>query len=166
MKKDTYLKNYEALKKRFGESVQCDTSDFQVVQIKDFPLPEDYSEFKADVIFFLPGITEDYVAAEYGGASIETGYTGARRSFVLTSTVNPYWGTLMKINMVYRAYRVPYDWVPQLEKPEETPIECLDVTAFRVPGATEIGPKDITGVEGVLPFRGDSALCVEMEDEE
>ena len=71
----------------------------------------------------------------------------------------------MKINMVYRAYRVPYEWVPQLDKPEETPIERIDVTTIRIPGAAEMGPKDITEVEGVIPFRGDSALCVETEDE-
>jgi len=79
--------------------------------------------------------------------------------------ISPYWGALMKINMVYRAYRVPYEWVPQLDKPEETAIERIDVTTFRVPGAAEMGPKDITEVEGVIPFRGDSALCVETEDE-
>ena len=67
--------------------------------------------------------------------------------------------------MVYRAYRVPYEWVPQLDKPEETPIERIDVTTFRVAGAAAMGPKDVTEVEGVIPFRGDSALCVETEDE-
>ena len=70
----------------------------------------------------------------------------------------------MKINMVYRAYRVPYEWVPQLDKPEEIPIARIDVTTFRVPGAAEMGPKDIMEVEGVIPFRGDSALCVETDD--
>jgi len=79
--------------------------------------------------------------------------------------ISPYWGKLMKINMVYRAYRLPYDWVPQLEQPEETPIERLDPTTFRLPGAAEMGARDITEVEGVRPFRGDSALCVETEDE-
>jgi hypothetical protein len=48
---------------------------------------------------------------------------------------------------------------------KETPIERIDVTTFRVPGAGEMGPKAITEVEGVIPFRGDSALCVETEDE-
>lgn len=78
--------------------------------------------------------------------------------------ISPYWGRLMRINMVYRAYRVPYEWVPQVEKPREIPIERLDVTTFRVPGAAGMGPREITEVEGVLPFRGDSALCVETED--
>ena len=80
--------------------------------------------------------------------------------------ISPYRGTLMKINMVYRAYRLPYDWVPQLEKPEEMPIKRLDPTTFRVPGARKSGPKEITEVEGVMPFRRDSALCVLTEDED
>lgn len=51
--------------------------------------------------------------------------------------VNPYFknfaGTF-KSNMIYRAYRVPYEWIPQLEKPVETSIEPIDITKFRVPG--------------------------------
>ena len=81
--------------------------------------------------------------------------------------ISPYWGKLMNINMVYRAYRAPYDWVPQLEKPEEKPIERIDVRTFRVPGAAALGPKEVTSVEGLRPYQGDSALCVSTElDEE
>ena len=79
--------------------------------------------------------------------------------------ISPYWGKLMNINMVYRAYRAPYDWVPQLEKPEEKPIERIDVRTFRVPGAAAPGPREVTSVEGVRPYQGDSALCVAAEDE-
>jgi len=37
--------------------------------------------------------------------------------------------------MVYRAYRVPYDWVPQVDKPEERAIPRIDNSKFRVPGS-------------------------------
>jgi hypothetical protein len=74
--------------------------------------------------------------------------------------ISPYWGTLMHMNMVYRAYRVPYEWVPQLDRPAEVPIGTIDVTTFRVPGASPPGPKQITSVEGVRPYQGDAALCV------
>jgi hypothetical protein len=80
--------------------------------------------------------------------------------------ISPYWGKLMNINMVYRAYRVPYEWIPQVDKPAEKAIERIDVTTFRVPGAAEMGPHKLTTVEGVIPYRGDSALCVETEIEE
>jgi hypothetical protein len=68
--------------------------------------------------------------------------------------------------MIYRAYRVPYDWVPQVDKPEEKPIERLDVTRFRVLGASQRGPRRVVNVKGVLPYRSDAALCVVTEGEE
>ncbi len=74
--------------------------------------------------------------------------------------ISPYWGTLMHMNMIYRAYRVPYDWIPQLDPPKEIPIERIDVRTFRVPGASPPGSKQVTIVEGVRPYQGDAALCV------
>ncbi len=67
--------------------------------------------------------------------------------------INPYFNTMFerfKNNMVYRAYRVPYEWVPQLERPIEVSIEPLNVETFKVPGAgTIIANKTI--VDGVNP---------------
>jgi hypothetical protein len=80
--------------------------------------------------------------------------------------ISPYWGKMMKINLIYRAYRVPYDWVPQVEQSEEKPIERIDVTRFRVPGASQRGPRRVVNVEGVLPYRSDAALCVLTEGDE
>ncbi|MDP6179394.1 MAG: aryl-sulfate sulfotransferase [Desulfatiglandales bacterium] len=80
--------------------------------------------------------------------------------------ISPYWGKLMKINMVYRAYRVPYEWVPQVEKPKEEAVKRLDITTFRVPGAAVIGPQRVTKVKEAKGYSADSALCVMQEDEE
>ena len=77
--------------------------------------------------------------------------------------LSPYWGTMMPINMIYRAYRVPYAWVPQVARPREVPIERIDVTRFRVPGASPAGPRREISVPGVLPYRPDAALCVRKE---
>ena len=81
--------------------------------------------------------------------------------------ISPYWGKQMKINMIYRAYRVPYEWVPQLDKPNEVAIDPIDVTTFRVPGAAAPGPKRVIETEGTQPYQGDAALCVsaDLEDE-
>jgi hypothetical protein len=81
--------------------------------------------------------------------------------------ISPYWGKQMKINMIYRAYRVPYEWVPQIDKPEEVSIEPIDVKTFRMPGASAPGPKRIIEVDGARPYQGDAALCVsaDLEDE-
>ena len=69
-------------------------------------------------------------------------------------------------NMVYRAYRVPFEWVPQLGKQEETPIERIDVNAFRMPGAAALGDRDCEiAIEGCAPYEGDNALCVASVDD-
>ena len=49
--------------------------------------------------------------------------------------VSPYKGGQRNMNIVYRAYRLPYDWIPQLPKPEERALPKLDIRRFRVPGS-------------------------------
>jgi len=36
-------------------------------------------------------------------------------------------------NAVYRAYRIPYGWIPQLMKPKEQPVTAPALGEFRVP---------------------------------
>ncbi|MFT8314356.1 MAG: aryl-sulfate sulfotransferase [Clostridium sp.] len=77
--------------------------------------------------------------------------------------ISPYDGKgKAKMNMVYRAYRVPYEWVPQLDKPVETAINKLDKNTFRVPGAAGLGRKIETEVNGTQEYRGrdESNFCV------
>jgi hypothetical protein len=47
--------------------------------------------------------------------------------------VSPYFGANQPVNRVYRAYRLPYEWVPQLTKPVERAVVPPDVREFRVP---------------------------------
>ncbi|MDR1515981.1 MAG: aryl-sulfate sulfotransferase [Synergistaceae bacterium] len=51
--------------------------------------------------------------------------------------INPYYSNSMggTHNMVYRAYRVPYEWIPQLDIPEEESIAAPDIRRYRVPGS-------------------------------
>ncbi len=74
--------------------------------------------------------------------------------------ISPYWGKNLKMNMVYRAYRYPYDYVPQAEPPKEIAIAPLDVTNFRIPGASPKGAKSEVQVQGSIPYQMSSALCV------
>ncbi len=78
----------------------------------------------------------------------------------------PYKGSFMPMNMIYRAYRVPYEWIPQEPKPEERAIAAIDTATFRVPGAARAGDRkaEVT-VDGVLGFQGSNALCVAAEGE-
>lgn len=80
--------------------------------------------------------------------------------------INPYENTFLgkfHQNMVYRAYRVPYEWVPQLQTPEEVDIEPIDVSTFRVPGSVVgAGLGEITTVDGIDPDR----IAKERQEEE
>lgn len=62
--------------------------------------------------------------------------------------------------MVYRAYRYPYEYVPQLEKPVETPVEKLDCHDFRVPGASSSEIKEVTEVAGTEGYNFKIDACV------
>lgn len=81
--------------------------------------------------------------------------------------ISPYDGkSSTKMNMVYRSYRVPYSWIPQLDKPLEKPIEKLDKNQFRVPGAAGPGRKKETIVDQTEEYEGsDSNFCVITYDE-
>ena len=61
--------------------------------------------------------------------------------------VSPYASRMSKMSQVYRAYRVPYEWVPQLDRPEEKEIPRLDNTKFRVPGALSKKPLKVTSIK-------------------
>jgi hypothetical protein len=51
---------------------------------------------------------------------------------------------LRKSSMIYRAYRVPYEWIPQVAKPEEKALPPIDISKFRVPGSPRAKAKRIT----------------------
>ena len=69
--------------------------------------------------------------------------------------------------MIYRAYRYPYDYVPQVEKPEEVAIEPIDNNDFRLPGAKGKEFTRTTKVDGTRGY-GNKAVgfCVAIEEEE
>ena len=79
--------------------------------------------------------------------------------------ISPYFGDDKKANYVYRAYRVPYGWIPQLEKPKEKSVPPLDNSRFRVPGSEWKKEDRVTKVEGVRGFNPDPQLCVVTLDE-
>lgn len=49
--------------------------------------------------------------------------------------ISPYLNKMMHMNMVYRAYRLPYEWVPQVPKPVEKALQPRGNSRFRVPGS-------------------------------
>jgi len=79
--------------------------------------------------------------------------------------VSPYYGRDGICNYVYRAYRVPYDWVPQLEQPRETAIPPVDRSRFRVPGCQWQEEQGVVAVAGTTGFKASQVCVVDMDEE-
>ena len=64
-----------------------------------------------------------------GGRIIEVTTDGE----IVWEYVSPFFGTEIPTrNTIYRAHRVPYAWIPQLDKPEERPVVPPDLKAFHI----------------------------------
>ena len=66
--------------------------------------------------------------------------------------------------LIYRAYRIPYDWVPQLPEQEEVAIERIDNTEYVLPGAEKFDLEADgvrVSVEGTRGFDKGFANCVD-----
>jgi hypothetical protein len=70
-----------------------------------------------------------------GNTLITAGAPG--RMFEVTRDGDIVWEYMYPVfnprNAVYRAYRLPYEWIPQLERPEERPVAPPALGDFRVP---------------------------------
>ena len=129
-----------------------------------FPHPTDSFRFYSPYISSAQRL-------ENGNTLIDEGADG--RIFEVTPEheivwefISPYWGKTTKNNMIYRAYRIPYDWIPQLEKPEEKSITAPDIRNFRLPNAAKTGAASIIKVEGLRPYEDSSdALCIIVDQE-
>ncbi len=64
---------------------------------------------------------------------------------------------------IYRAYRYPYKYVPQLEQPVETSVMPIDNHEYRVSGAASGYIANITKVEGTWGMDGKMDACVTEE---
>ncbi|WP_437308256.1 aryl-sulfate sulfotransferase [Sorangium sp. So ce388] len=80
--------------------------------------------------------------------------------------ISPYWRKPpLSLNLVYRAYRAPYGWVPQLPAPRQTPVPRLDVATFRVPGAAPLGRDRVVELRDAQGYAADGDFCVATADE-
>ena len=95
------------------------------------------------------------IAEGSGGRIIEVTKNGE----IVWEYISPYFGMDNMSNHVYRAYRVPYEGVPQVDKPEEKEIPMLDNSQFRVPGSEWKKEQGVNEVEGALSYHP-SQLCV------
>ncbi len=109
---------------------------------------------------------------ENGNTLINEGSNGrifevTRDHEIVWEYISPFWGKTLNNNMVYRAYRIPYGWIPQLAQPQETPIAAVDVRTLRQPGAAAAGPaQSVVRVAGVQPYsKSADALCVATDND-
>lgn len=61
---------------------------------------------------------------------------------------------------IYRAYRYPYSYVPQLPIPKETPVIRLENKKFRVPGSADGFIEHVVSVTGAKGYSGKMDACV------
>jgi hypothetical protein len=60
--------------------------------------------------------------------------------------VSPYKSKIFNVAFIYRAYRVPYEWIPQADIPEEVAIRRTDNSNFRVHGQRPSKVRKITEI--------------------
>ena len=61
--------------------------------------------------------------------------------------ISPYKHRMFNMYLIYRAYRVPYDWAPQAERPKETAVPRIDIKKFRVPGSPRRQRERVTNIK-------------------
>lgn len=80
--------------------------------------------------------------------------------------ISPYTGHDQKSNLVYRSYRYPYEWIPQLNRPQEAPVPRIDCSSFRVPGDKQEEPKNVSVFESGDEYSGGDQVCIVTDDDE
>ena len=56
-----------------------------------------------------------------------------REGAIVWEYVFPLYSGARAANSVYRGYRLPYAWIPQLQRPAERPVRPPPAGEFRVP---------------------------------
>jgi hypothetical protein len=70
------------------------------------------------------------------------------------------------INVVYRAYRLPYEWIPQVTKPQEKALLPIDNNRFRVPGSPRRKAKRVTTLKNRSKLTDSAAqYCVVVKND-
>jgi len=80
--------------------------------------------------------------------------------------MSPYFAAKGDTNHIYRCYRYPYDYIPQLNPPQETAIQRIDRAAFQVPGARIEPPRNVSLFQAGDEFNLDAQLCIVAHGDE
>ena len=74
--------------------------------------------------------------------------------------ISPFFALGENTNYLYRAYRYPYEWIPQIDTPEEIPIRKIDCASFRVPGSVDSQPKNVSVFDEGDEYANTTQLCI------
>lgn len=112
--------------------------------------------------FFYSPLVSSAQRLENGNTLITEGANG--RFLEVTPEKEVVWEYIfpyLEGNAIYRAYRVPYTWVPQLEKPNEVPVIPPANEAFHLPGASDTSLDEGIIVAGTKGYGTSESFCVE-----
>ena len=130
-------------------------------------IPTDASKFYSPYVSSVQRLPNGNTMVDEGSDGRVIEVTPAHE--IVWEWISPYYSHNTKgpkSNMIYRAYRYPYSYVPMEPEPQEIPIPRIDNSTYRVPGAGAFGAKKVVDVPGTLPYYEDVALCVATDDEE
>jgi hypothetical protein len=74
--------------------------------------------------------------------------------------VSPFFALGENTNYLYRAYRYPYEWIPQIDPPAQIPIHKIDCASFRVPGSVDSQPKNVSLFDEGDEYANTTQLCI------
>ncbi len=147
--------------------LEIDPNTLEIVW-KYTPIEAGFVEL-ADNYKFYSGYISSVQRLPNGNTMITEGADG--RLFEITPDyqlvweyMSPFYAMVENTNYLYRAYRYPYEWIPQLDKPEEIPLKKIDCASFRVPGTVETAPKNVSVFEQGDGFSEVAQICIISTD--
>ncbi|MBS5522307.1 MAG: aryl-sulfate sulfotransferase [Clostridiales bacterium] len=152
-------KGTDVLRRHYSRVLEIDPATYEVVweYMKAVRNEKDVNEMGAQQ-FFSPYISSAQRLPN-GNTLIDEGADGQMievtpQKEIVWEFINPIRNTHMPLSQqfsVYRAYRLPYSWVPQLKVPKEHSIACVDVADFRVPGSCVLGSREAVETDVKIP---------------
>ena len=140
--------------------VEFDPTTLEIVwECTGEPLPT-AAGFNYNTNYFYSPLTSAAQRMPNGNTVITEGCSGIVREY--TAEKKLVWEYVAPRGLfLYRAYRVPYEWVPQLPAQEEVEVPRLDVSEFHL---GEVNPNDwdteAKDVDGAHAFDTEVAACV------
>ncbi len=121
----------------------------------------DFGEFNYNANFFYSPLTSSAQRLPNGNTLICEGTSAIIREFTKENKLVWEYVAPTEDPFLYRAYRIPYEWIPQIPAPEQTEIPRKDVSEYHI---GDVDANDFaTGefiVEGAHAFDTEMAACV------